>query len=97
MYVRVLRAQFHVEKIAQAEQLYWKSLIPAAKQQKGFRNAYLAVDRATGTGISLTFWETEADLTASETNGYFQEQLAKFAPVFAAPPTREAYEVIAQE
>ena len=53
----------------------------------------LLTDRSTGKGVTVGLWETEADLKANEASGYLQEQTAKFAGVFAAPPVREEYEV----
>ena len=32
-------------------------------------------------------------MTAGETSGYYQQQVAKFKAVLSAPPVREAYEV----
>jgi hypothetical protein len=32
-------------------------------------------------------------MQASEASGYYQEQIAKFAPLLTAPPVREMYEV----
>jgi heme-degrading monooxygenase HmoA len=53
-------------------------------------------DRKTGTGLTIALWETEADMTAGETSGYYQQQVAKFKDLFSAPPVREAYEVTVQ-
>jgi heme-degrading monooxygenase HmoA len=76
--------------------IYRDSVVPAAKQQKGFKGALLLTDPNTGKGISIALWETEADMQAGEASGYFQEQIAKFAAVFAAPPVTEHYEVSLQ-
>jgi hypothetical protein len=35
-------------------------------------------------------------MTASETSGHYQQQLAKSKDVFAAPPVREDYKVSVQ-
>jgi heme-degrading monooxygenase HmoA len=70
--------------------------MPVSKQQQGFKGAFLLTDPNTGKGVSITFWETEADMRAGEASGYYQEQIAKFAQVFAGPPTREGYEVSVQ-
>jgi heme-degrading monooxygenase HmoA len=57
----------------------------------------LFVDRSTGKGISISHWDSDEELTASETSGYLQEQFGKFADVFAAPPIREIYELSVAE
>jgi len=38
-------------------------------------------------------WESEADMIAGETSGYYQEVIGKFANIFAGPPIREHYEL----
>ncbi|HXX34461.1 MAG TPA: hypothetical protein VEM15_08310 [Thermodesulfobacteriota bacterium] len=70
--------------------------MPAAKQQKGYKSIYLLTDRKTGKGISIALWQTEADMIAGESSGYFQQQLAKFKDLFGAPPVRENYKVSVQ-
>ncbi len=93
MNARVTIVQIVPGKLDEAVGLYRDSVVPAAKQQKGCKGLYLLTDRNTGRGISITLWETEADMTAGENSGYYQQQLAKFKDVFGAPPVREAYEV----
>jgi heme-degrading monooxygenase HmoA len=96
MHVRVTYVQIRPDKVDEATQLYQESVVPAAKQQQGFKGMTLVTDRASGKGISLSYWETEADMAAGEASGYYQQQLAKFGPMLVAPPTREAYEVAVQ-
>ena len=48
---------------------------------------------ASGKGVMLTLWESEADLRALEASGWFQEEVARFQAVLGAPPSREEYEV----
>jgi len=93
MNARATIVQIVPGKLDEAVGLYRDSVVPAAKQQKGCKGLYLLTDRNTGRGISITLWETEADMTAGENSGYYQQQLAKFKDVFSAPPVREAYEV----
>ncbi len=66
------------------------------QQQKGFRNGYLLVDRSANRAIGISLWETEDDVVALATSGFYQEQVGKFAAIFAGPPEREVYEVGAQ-
>ncbi len=37
-----------------------------------------------------------ADVTASDTSGYYQEQIGKARPYLTAPPQREVYEATLQ-
>ncbi len=93
MHVRAATVQVLPGKTQEAIDIYNNSVVPAAKAQKGFQGAYLMTDASSGKGLSITVWETEADMEAGESSGYFQEQIGKFGGVFAGPPTREHYEL----
>ena len=90
MFARVITVQAQPGKIDEAAMLYRDSVIPAAKEQKGFSGAMLLTDPVTGKGISITLWETEADQKASDASGYVAQQLGKLASVLAGPPVRES-------
>lgn len=96
MYAGVVVVQIQPGKMDEAIRIYRDSVVPAAKQQKGYKAHYLLTDRKNGKGISIALWETEADMTATKTSGHYQQQLAKFKDIFAAPPVREDYEVSVQ-
>ncbi len=97
MYARVITAQVQPGKIEEAIGIYRNSVVPAVQQQKGCKGISLLVDRSTGKGMSLTFWETEADMVAGEASGHYREQVAKMVPTLAAPPATEHYEVAVQK
>jgi heme-degrading monooxygenase HmoA len=96
MYARVTISQILPGKVDKAIGIYRNSVVPAAKKQKGFKGTWMLTDRKTGKGISITLWETKADMTAGESSGFYQQQVAKFKDVFGAPPVREQYEVTVQ-
>lgn len=89
MHARVVTVTVHRDKIDECIRIMRESIAPEAKKQKGFHDLLLLTDRATGKSIVFSLWENEADLNASETSGYYNHQLAKLQPLFAAPPTRE--------
>ncbi len=93
MQTRVVNVQIQPSKKDEAIALYRDSILPAARQQKGFKTALLLSDPGSGKSISITLWETEADMNAGEASGYLQRQLAKFGAMFTAPPVTEHYEV----
>lgn len=95
MYARATVVQLRPETMDEAAKIYTESVLPAAKLQKGFKGALFLTDPASGKGLSITLWRTEADLQAGESSGYFKEQIAKFAPFLAAPPTRDVFVVAA--
>jgi heme-degrading monooxygenase HmoA len=96
MYARVTIVQIRPGKMDEAISIFRDSVVPAGKEQKGHQGHYLLTDREKGKGISISLWETEADLTAGESSGHYLAQLAKFKDIFAAPPVRENYEVSVQ-
>jgi heme-degrading monooxygenase HmoA len=96
MNARVTIVQILPGKIDEAIGVYRDSVVPAAKQQKGHKGHYLLTDRKNGKSISISLWETEADMAAGESSGHYQQQVAKFKDMFAAPPVREGYEVSIQ-
>ncbi len=93
MYARLTKFDIKLDKVEEGIELYRKSVVPAAKSQKGFIAVYLLTDRPTGKGFALTFWKTEKDALANEHNRYYQEQLAKFLDFFQTMPIREGFEV----
>ena len=93
MFARTTSLLIKPDKIEEAIQLYDTSVIPAARDQKGFKMAYLLIDREARKGMSITFWESEDDAKANEENLYYQDQLAKFLTIFAADPVRDGFEV----
>lgn len=96
MYSQVVRAQVQPGKIDEVVAIYRDSIAPAARQEKGFKNSYFLVDRSANRIMGFSIWESEADLAALAESGFYQEQVAKFAAVFAGPPEREVYEVVVQ-
>jgi len=96
MHARLTFVQIDPSNLEEATAIFRDSVVPAAKQQVGFERGYLLTDRATGKGIAITIWVSEANMKAGEGSGYYQQQLAKFAPLFKGPPVREVYEVEVQ-
>jgi len=93
MYARMLIIQVQLDKLDEAVQLFQESVVPFARQQSGFVSIMLLTDPSNGQGVSVSIWESEADLKANEASGYFQEQLARFSSLFVVPPVRTIYEV----
>jgi hypothetical protein len=70
-----------VEGMGEALQTVREQIVPFAKQQRGFKGFFGLSQEVRIT--LLTLWETEADLQASETNGYCrfqQDKLVAFLP-----------------
>lgn len=97
MNARVVIGQIQEDKRDEAVSTYRDSIVPAAKEQSGFKNAYLLTDPNSGKFISVTFWHTEAEMMSGESSGYYKEQIGKLAAIFTGQPTMEHYEVSVQE
>ncbi|MBI5029917.1 MAG: antibiotic biosynthesis monooxygenase [Chloroflexi bacterium] len=96
MYARLVIAQVKPDKMDDLIRIYRDSIVPAAKQQKGCKGAYLMTDPTTGKAFSEVIWETEADMKAGEASGYLNEQIAKVSATFVSPPITERYEISVQ-
>ena len=94
MYARVTFSQVLPGKFDETLDVLRNSVVPAARQQKGFKGYLLFTDRAACKGINITLWETEADRKASDqASEYYREAIAKIAAFFTAAPVVENYEV----
>ncbi len=93
MIAQVVRIQVQPGKVDEAISIFNSAVRPVVQEQKGFKDAYFLVDHEANRIVGFSLWETQADLSALGTNGSYQEQAAKLAAVFAAPPEGEIYEV----
>ncbi|GAC1386189.1 MAG: hypothetical protein NVS4B7_11980 [Ktedonobacteraceae bacterium] len=75
MYARVITGQYQPGNFDTAGPIIRDAIVPAAKQQPGFKGVLLLNNHTTGKGIAILLWETEADLKASEASSYLREQL----------------------
>ncbi len=69
-------------------------IVPSARQQPGIVAAYWLVDRASGHGLAVTIWESEAALLAA---GSVAREVARSEKEDGAveSATLELYEVVA--
>ncbi len=66
MFARVSTFQGPPDQTAEGIRVAREQILPAARLMDGFRGIYLLYDRESGKSLSLTLWETEADMHASE-------------------------------
>ncbi|MBP1636390.1 MAG: Antibiotic biosynthesis monooxygenase [Acidobacteria bacterium] len=93
MYARVTIVHMAPGKVNDATELYHSSVVPAVQQREGYRGIFLLGDRQTGKSLSITLWDTEANLMAGE-SGFHQAQVDKFKGLYTTPPEKELYEVL---
>jgi heme-degrading monooxygenase HmoA len=94
MHARITKVDIQPGKINDVIKAYKENVLPATKEQEGFKHAILLVDRDASIGFSITIWEDEEKLALSEVSTYYVEQLRKLAQYFAGLPTRDSYEVV---
>ena len=97
MHARATTVQVQPGKMQEAIDLIKDSIIPAVKAQKGYQGLYLMTDATSSKALAISVWETEADMMASETRGYYQEQIAKLGSLIAGTPTTDHYELSMEE
>ena len=66
MFARVSAFQGRPDQTAVGIRVAREQILPAARLQDGFRGIYLLFDRESGRSLSITLWETEEDMKASE-------------------------------
>jgi heme-degrading monooxygenase HmoA len=93
MYARTTIAQVQPGKMAELVSILLDSVLPAARQQKGYQGGLVLTNPDTGKAEIIALWETEADMTVGEASGYYREQVAKVAHTLVGPSVREAYTV----
>jgi heme-degrading monooxygenase HmoA len=96
MYVRMTFFKVENGKMDSLRDLYNRDVISAHKHHKGIRFAHLleCLDD-TNEGISVTAWDTKADLDAYETSGDYERLRGLFNEMYAGVPTLKSYEVTA--
>jgi heme-degrading monooxygenase HmoA len=97
MHVRLSRfSGLPPERIEATIEEFREQQLPELEEQAGFKGVLVMLNRGTGQAAALTFWETEADLHASERLA----ARAREAAVASAQPAREPivdrYEVVLQ-
>jgi heme-degrading monooxygenase HmoA len=93
VYARVVSAQVAPDRMDELERVLREVVVPTAEAQRGFQEAMVLLDSATGKGMMITLWATAADLAAGEASGYLVRQLATVAPLLRGAAVRETYEV----
>ena len=82
------------ETLDRTVQQFEEEHLPGIEQQPGYQGALVMLDRTAGRAAAVTFWETDADMRASDELA----QAARAAAEATAGPVREPivdhYEVV---
>ena len=92
MYARVAYAQIKKSMMGEFTK-QWNQVQTGNKKVKGWKGASLLVDHSADKIVSITNYESQAEMKATLTA--HNERVAKFS-YWANTPTTEHYEVVAQ-
>lgn len=87
-HARHVNVRFKEGKIAVAEALWHERVVPGLRALNGFQGALFLTDEESGEGASIVWFETKADLLASETGDDFDATFKLFEPLFSVPPVK---------
>lgn len=93
MYARMTTLHLKVDKRLEAIDVFENSILPEARQQKGFKGASFFVNRNAGKFISITVWENMEAAVENQKTGYYQRQIDKFADLQVVVPEFEGFAV----
>jgi len=86
-----------VDIMEEGKRLWLDELLPAFKQQKGYRGiTLLSLDR-NDHSQSAVLWETAEDAEAALSSAEIQRIAGKFGPLMIAEPTRKIHPITVDE
>ena len=95
MHAGVVAFRVRPDRMEEAVRTYLGSVVPAMREQRGFRGVLVLTDNEADEGYSISLWETEDALRASAPSN--QELVAMAQHFLTSAPTQEIYEVLVQE
>jgi heme-degrading monooxygenase HmoA len=96
LHARVVSMEMLPINVGEAVRIYQNRVVPAAREQRGFRGALILTDPDTGEALSISLWDSEDDMYASEASGFYHRKLDELDALFISTPVRKHYEVSAQ-
>ncbi len=100
MYARVMTMQYQPGKVDEAIQVVRGSVLPELRQEEGFQEFTMLVDRSNHKVVGIILYQTEAHLQAagaSSSHPTLQARAARVSSILAAAPLVETYEVAIHE
>lgn len=86
MDARVIQFSVLPEFVSETTLYFNEKINPVLKQQKGFISSQLLINYTTYQCLTITFWESEHALHASESNGFLSNTITSLEPFLAARP-----------
>jgi heme-degrading monooxygenase HmoA len=96
MFARVSTFQGSPDQTAEGIRIAREQILPVARLQDGFKGIYLLFDHESGRSLSITLWETEEDMQASE-EAASRARTESVEPAGETIVSVERYEVALQE
>jgi quinol monooxygenase YgiN len=96
MFASLITVSIRPDKADEATRIWREEIIPITRALSGWKGAELFTNPQTGEGVAVNFYETEADVSAVESSGQFQQLMGKIASLMTAPPVRKVLEVAGQ-
>ncbi len=96
MFARLFQFQLKLGKIDEAIKSFRESIIPAVKPEKGLVSYSVLLDRNTGKGATIIYFDTEENMLANEASGLPQKMRDEFKDYWAGQYMVDRYEVCAQ-
>lgn len=90
-HARMVTGQIQPGKMDEWVSIHRDAVVPVRQHHRGFKGMLVLTDTNTGKAITITQWETEADMMASESGNL--EQAPKVAHLLAGQFFREHYQV----
>lgn len=97
MHARVVIMEMLPIDVKEAVRAYRDRVVPAGREQEGFRAAWMLTDPETGEGLSISLWDSINDMHASEESDFHHRELGELEAFFISPPVRKHYEVSVKE
>ena len=95
MYARITTTQMSPYRLDEAINVAQEQVIPAARQQGGFKGYLMLVDRGSGKNIVITLWEEEKDRECTGPNsGYYRDAIGQVVPFLTGAPSVEDLELV---
>jgi hypothetical protein len=94
MYARVTLLEIDAVRasVDDAVALFESEVLPEMQTLDGYGGVYVLAT-PEGRGLLMSLWSTAEAADAGD-QGFYAEQLEKYATLFASPPGRERYEVV---
>jgi hypothetical protein len=93
MYASITTVSIRADQAAEATRIWREEILPVTRTLPGWQGAELFTNPQTGEGVAINFYATEAEVSAVESSGAFQQLMGKLARLMTAPPARKVYEM----